>query len=648
MAGTVDFFAKLRKRMERSSYASQIRLVVLLLFFFLVVLNLQITYLFEQTKRRLNQELESRMGLAASVVQQHWAATVAKEKERKGEFLLGEEDVAFLQAWAGQSGLDRLLILRREGKSLSIEAKGTAFSRSVPFSGEESEGILEQAWKGAVVSTPLQRDPEKRYYRALFAPIQRPGQGIVALVGVVAPADFLGNISRLSSYIFCGFLVGIPAALLISLFFIDFVLRPYRRLSSATPSLSAKGDSSPDVEAIVSTYERIIQSLREQELELARLYQVEQKRAQDLESYQRYLLSNISSGVISLDSGLRIQVCNEVARGILGLPESGVQGYDAREVFARMPELLSLLQESLGEGKIFRRRELRIEREGADSSWIGVSSSLLRDEAGVLGGAIFLLIDLTEIRGLQEQMRIKENLAALGEMSAGIAHEFRNSLSALLAQCRLLQRRLPEEEGGRKTLAEMVEEILALERVIQNFLKFARPQELKVQPLDLAEFLREIGASFAEPLAEARIKMIIGPGTDAFIQADPLTLRQAIVNLIQNAQEAMPEGGELAISVQIQRKSQGWKRGKDLSREKGFARISVVDNGRGMGDEEKKKAFLPFFTTKEKGTGLGLALVQKAIVGMGGKIEVEGEMGKGCAFHLYLPLVPLTEKKGSG
>jgi signal transduction histidine kinase len=352
--------------------------------------------------------------------------------------------------------------------------------------------------------------------------------------------------------------------------------------------------------------------------------------------------------VISLDSGLRIQVCNEVARGILGLPESGVQGYDAREVFARMPELLSLLQESLGEGKIFRRRELRIEREGADSSWIGVSSSLLRDEAGVLGGAIFLLIDLTEIRGLQEQMRIKENLAALGEMSAGIAHEFRNSLSALLAQCRLLQRRLPEEEGGRKTLAEMVEEILTLERVIQNFLKFARPQELKVQPLDLAEFLREIGASVAEPLAEARIKMIIGPGTDAFIQADPLGLRQAIVNLIQNAQEAMPEGGELAISVQIQRKSQGWKRGKDLSREKGFARISVMDNGRGMGDEEKKKAFLPFFTTKEKGTGLGLALVQRAIVGMGGKIEVESELGKGCAFHLYLPLVPLTEGKGRG
>ncbi|HEX9920941.1 MAG TPA: ATP-binding protein, partial [Candidatus Methylomirabilis sp.] len=571
-----------------------------------------------------------------------------KEKERKGEFLLGEEDIAFLQAWAGQSGLDRLLILRREGKSLSIEAKGTAFSMSVPFSGGESEGILEQAWKGAVVSTPLQRDPERRYYRALFAPIQRPGQGIVALVGVVAPADFLGNISRLSSYIFYGFLVGIPAALLISLFFIDFVLRPYRRLSSATPSLSAKGDSSPDVEAIVSTYKRIIQSLREQELELARLYQVEQKRAQDLESYQRYLLSNISSGVISLDSGFRIQVCNEVARGILGLPESGVQGYDAREVFARMPELLSLLQESLGEGKIFRRRELRIEREGADSSWIGVSSSLLRDEAGVLGGAIFLLIDLTEIRGLQEQMRIKENLAALGEMSAGIAHEFRNSLSALLAQCRLLQRRLPEEEGGRKTLAEMVEEILALERVIQNFLKFARPQELKVQPLDLAEFLRELGASFAEPLAEARIKMIIGPGTDAFIQADPLALRQAIVNLIQNAQEAMPEGGELAISVQIQRKSQGWKRGKDLSREKGFARISVVDNGKGMDDEEKKKAFLPFFTTKEKGTGLGLALVQRAIVGMGGKIEVESELGKGCAFHLYLPLVPLTEGKGSG
>jgi len=245
-------------------------------------------------------------------------------------------------------------------------------------------------------------------------------------------------------------------------------------------------------------------------------------------------------------------------------------------------------------------------------------------------------------------MRIKENLAALGEISAGIAHEFRNSLSTLLAQCRLLQRRLPGDDGRKRTLEEMAGEILSLEGVIQEILKFARPIELKIQPLDLAGFLKELGTSFSEPLAEARIEMIIRPGPDALIYADPLALRQVFVNLIQNSKEAMAEGGELAISAKLPHKGHESRKRKALSWGEGFVKISVSDNGRGMGEEEKEKAFLPFFSTKENGTGLGLALVQKAVVGMGGKIEVESQLGSGTTFHLYLPLISLEEGKGSG
>ena len=648
MAGTLHFFAKLKEKRPGSSYSSQIRLTILLLLLFLVILNLQITYLFEQTKRSLNLELETRLKLAASILQEYWEKRDYGRKSiqsRKG--ILTEEDIFFLKGWAIKSGLDRLLWIQRGGRPLEIEAEGRGLNASDPILARGSEGIMEQAWRGDLVAGPLYRDSGGGFYKALLVPLQRSGEGVVALVGAIAPANGLGHLSRFSSFILYGFLIGIPAALAISFFFIEFVLSPYRRLSSATPSLSETSNIPPDVETIVSTYENAILTLREKEQELASLYQREQKRASDLESYQRYLLSSISSGVLSVDSAFRIQVCNEVARGILAPFESQLQGKDVRQAFKDMPELGSLLEETLQEGKIYRRRELQIRREGSGWSWIGISSSTLRDETGAIRGAIFLLTDLTESRELEEQMRIRENLASLGEISAGIAHEFRNSLSVLLGQCRLLQRRLPEDTREKRTLEEMAAEILSLEAIIREFLKFARPQELSIQPLNLAEFLKDLEGSFSEQLAEAYIELIIRPGQGGFVYADPLALKQAFVNLIQNSKEAMPQGGRIAVGIKTPKTGHEMAGVTGLPQE-GFVRVSLSDSGKGMEEEEKEKAFLPFFTTKERGTGLGLALVQKAIVGMGGKVEVESEPGSGTTFHLYLPLVPAAKERGSG
>jgi len=640
-------FPESKRKIGQFTYPSQIRLVILLLLLLLVVLNLQVTYLFEESKRSLSQELESRMRLAATLFEQY-----GKEKEHwgkggEGRWKWREGDLSLFKAWVQRSELHRILWIPKDGEPLVIEGTGKS-SRSSLSIPQEWGGILERAWRGEKVFTPVYRESPREFHKALFVPISGRDGNIKALIALVAPAGPLGNLSRFSSIILYGFLIGIPAAVVISLFFIDFVLSPYRRLSSATRSSSGENGASLDVDAIVAAYESNILALREKELELARLYQGEQKRASDLESYQRYLLNHMSSGVISLDADFRIQVCNPVARETLGLLDIEVQGEDAREVFAKMPEFRSLLEETVREGRIHQRRELELRHEGDERSWIGLSSSLLRDERGALEGAIFLLVDLTEVRRLQEQMRIKENLAAMGEMSAGIAHEFRNSLSTLLGQCRLLQRRSPDEDGTKKTLQQMIAEILSLEGVIQEFLKFARPSEVKIQPLDLSSFLSEFGTSFTEPLAEARIQMILHPCPKIWIPADPLALRQVLVNLIQNSKEAMPGGGKVEISVRVPQKRLGWERGRSGSWEKGFIRISVSDNGRGMREEEKKKAFLPFFSTKERGTGLGLALVQKTMVGMGGKVEVESELGTGSTFHLYLPLIPLPEGEESG
>jgi len=383
LAGTLDIFTKLKGKIERSNYPSQIRLVILLFLLFLAVLNLQIAYLFEQSKRSLSQELESRMRLTASLLQQYWQEQDQTGEHEEGRFKWTEEDISSLRAWVQKSGLDQAVWIQREGRPLVIDTEGRAFPMSMPILAEWGEEIMEQAWRGEVISTPVYFQAPRGFRKALLVPLHRPGGAVVALVALVAPADSLGNLSRFSSIVLYGFLIGIPAALVIALLFIDFVLSPYRRLSSATSSQLESKDASPDVDAIVATYERTIVALREKELELARLYQGEQKRASDLESYQRYLLNNLSSGVLSLDSHFRIQVCNPVAREVLGLLDLRVQGEDAREVFSGMPELRSLLEETVRGGKIHQRKELQIQRERDDRSWIGLSSSLLINEARV-------------------------------------------------------------------------------------------------------------------------------------------------------------------------------------------------------------------------------------------------------------------------
>ena len=257
MTGMAGFFAKLGKKVEGFNYASQIRLVILLLLLFLVLLNLQITYLFEQTKRKLNQELESRLNLAAFMVQERWEEAEERRAGR-GEWVPPDENPSWLRPWAGQSGLERIVIMERGGKTLAIESNGRASLMVKPNLVRENSDLLQRAWKGDIVSTPIYRDPDGTFHKALYVPLRREG-GVIGLIGVVASADFLGNISRVSSIVFYGFLLGIPGALIISLFFIDFVLRPYRRLSLATPTSSPKGISSPDVETIVSTYEKTIQ-----------------------------------------------------------------------------------------------------------------------------------------------------------------------------------------------------------------------------------------------------------------------------------------------------------------------------------------------------------------------------------------------------
>jgi signal transduction histidine kinase len=257
---------------------------------------------------------------------------------------------------------------------------------------------------------------------------------------------------------------------------------------------------------------------------------------------------------------------------------------------------------------------------------LGLTVSPLFDEAGELHGAICLFTDLTNVVELEEQVRLKDSLARVGELTAGIAHEFRNVLATIHGYSRLIDldalppKFRPYVEGIRA-------ETHSLGQVVTNFLNFAKPTQLTVGPVDMRAIADRV-ADELRPEAEGRGGEVLVSGTFPTIQGDDVLLRQAMSNLVRNAIEACVAAGvtpRVAIDSQIDEAHR-------------ICRISINDNGPGIDPAIRERIFRPFFTTKGAGTGLGLALVLKIIVTHNGRITVGTSPAGGASLQLTLPM----------
>jgi signal transduction histidine kinase len=243
-----------------------------------------------------------------------------------------------------------------------------------------------------------------------------------------------------------------------------------------------------------------------------------------------------------------------------------------------------------------------------------------------VSGALCLMSDLTELTALQKQIRWKENLAALGEMSAGIAHEFKNALATISGYAQMIRSESTPSET-RDSAERILDQTRALTHVVTEFLRFAKPLEISYEAVVMQPLVERV----AEELRESRPECdVICEGAFVELPGDEALLRQALVNLTRNAAEAARDGtarGRITISGTIE----------ELGGRK-WQRICVADNGSGIPENELPKIFLPFFTTKSEGTGLGLAVVQKVALQHGGSIEARNASGGGAEFLLWLPL----------
>jgi signal transduction histidine kinase len=261
---------------------------------------------------------------------------------------------------------------------------------------------------------------------------------------------------------------------------------------------------------------------------------------------------------------------------------------------------------------------------------LGLSLTPISDAYHNVEGALCLLTDITEVLELRERMKLQENLANLGEMAAGLAHEFKNSLATIHGYIQLL-----EAQGNasidkrRATHDAMLNEVRLLATLVTDFLNFARPQQLSLVEVDLRALIEACADEVRPLLSDCGIDLRI-EGDFAEIAVDESLLKRVFVNLFRNAAEAIdPQSPQKIITVTAS---------LDAGPGKRYAHVRVRDTGTGISAEDLHRIFIPFFTTKSRGYGIGLAIVQKILVAHGGDVSVENVNDTGTVFHCRLPL----------
>jgi PAS domain S-box-containing protein len=374
---------------------------------------------------------------------------------------------------------------------------------------------------------------------------------------------------------------------------------------------------------MTASMQGVIQQLREQEKELERLHKIEKDRAEQTERLSEEVTRNMPAGLLVVNATGIISSSNPAAEQVLGIRGLGFRRYS--EALGPTSELTRLVADCLVTGRIFRREEVQHVPPAGDTRHLGVTISPIRRDEGKISGVICLLTDLTELAALQQRMQLKENLAALGELSAGIAHEFKNALATISGYAQMI----PDASASDSAdyAKRIVEQTRNITHVVAEFLKYARPLEIPDERVELQEVVNRVKAEVAQAVPQVNLSC---EGSFAEVGGDEGLLRQALLNLARNAAEASAAangGGRVVIRGEI---AQG--------EETGLQRITVLDNGPGIASTALPKLFRPFFTTKANGTGLGLAVVQKIIVQHGGQVEVRNRPEGGAAFIITLPL----------
>lgn len=352
--------------------------------------------------------------------------------------------------------------------------------------------------------------------------------------------------------------------------------------------------------------------------------------------FYRDIVASLRNAVIAVQRDGRLAVMNEGAYEALGLtPCADDIGRHYADVLRPSPDIVRILSSAFELNLLPNRAELRVKATG---KVIGYTLGLVRDPAGEVTGATLLFKDLTRVEQLEERDRLRDRLAALGEMAAAIAHEVKNPLAGIEVMAGLLKRRVSGSAEAQALLNDIIHEAKMANGIVMEVLEFVRPIRLHVEPVSLARVVEEAIAAAESQVSRGGARLATHFPPDLVpVEGDAQQLRQLVTNLVANAFEALSGQGRVTVSARHVPAAAGDHHAA------GHVQLDVVDDGPGVPEDVRDRIFSPFFTTKPRGSGLGLSIVRKIVDAHDARIDVSAGPQGGTCFRVTIPVTALRD-----
>jgi len=362
----------------------------------------------------------------------------------------------------------------------------------------------------------------------------------------------------------------------------------------------------------------------EQEKKVRSLLMEKESEFDQLDLLFRSIVESVDTGIMTIDFEGAIKTFNRAAEQITGYSLAQVKNRLVADVF---PECIVTFALQLDKRQSKNRMEVVIEARNGRKVHLGCSLSPLKDKQNREIGSILIFQDLTEIRQMEENLEKSKRLALIGEMAAGLAHEMRNPLASITGSIELLRRNLALKDTDDRLMQIILRGKDQLDNFVRDFLLLAKPIPVVREVIDVNETAVDVLENMKlskDWTNDIKIDCSLAPKVAAFANREQL--RQVVQNLVLNAVQAMKEGGVLSLATKLMQVNN-----------KEVVEIKVADTGLGIEEKDLKKVFEPFFTDKEKGTGLGLTIVGRIVDGYGGKIEITSRINQGTVCTVRLP-----------
>lgn len=354
--------------------------------------------------------------------------------------------------------------------------------------------------------------------------------------------------------------------------------------------------------------------------------EAERKHLSDVQAFRDLIFESVGSGLVAVDPGGRVTAFNRAAESITGVRAADALGRPWESIFGRGVDLEEARHAAAKESALAPRYEFQLGRRDGRQVPVGITFWSLRSGRGDVAGLIGVCQDLSSIKQMEQRMRQADRLAAVGRLSANMAHEIRNPLASISGAVEALAKELPADEVRNRLVEIVLKESERLNHIVGDFLEYARPAPIAPIEVDMAQILDEVLLMIEHRSLPANLKIMREYADTLPARVDPQRMRQAIWNLCLNALQSMPDGGDMRVG------------GRPLPGSGSDAlQIWIADTGHGIAEEDLPHIFEPFYSTKPEGSGIGLALVYRVLQDHGGQIEARSLLGEGTTFLLTVP-----------